>query len=195
MMYAGGYDIPLVMGSKSTYLNAGIGTPIQKNDIIYGFNTKTRSHGIGLIPSSRPKYEQDITVRVILGPEINHFTDEGICNFFTKKHKVSPHSNRMGYCLQTLAIKHKNGADITSDVIPFGSIQVPANGQPIIMMADRQTTGGYTRIATVISVDLPKITQIRPGGTIGFRKVSLKEAQKLARQQELGFSKITNQCK
>ncbi|MFD2762032.1 5-oxoprolinase subunit C family protein [Lentibacillus juripiscarius] len=179
---AGGYDVPVMMGSKSTYERANLGTVIKKDMIIHGFNVRSRP-GLGLSYKAIPDYHDQTPIRVVAGPETDRFTDEGIKTFYNEPHTISPESDRMGYRLERAEIPHKNGADIWSDAVPLGTIQVPANGQPIILMADRQTTGGYNRIATVISVDIPKIAQLPPGSKIRFHPVKVHEAQKLAKEE------------
>ena len=99
----------------------------------------------------------------------------------------------MGYRLEGEVIKHKEKADIISDGALFGSVQVPANGSPIILMADRQTAGGYTKIATVISSDLPKISQMGSDNEIVFEKISLEEAHKVYREYEKNLLEIKEQ--
>ncbi|QKY70340.1 biotin-dependent carboxyltransferase family protein [Lentibacillus sp. CBA3610] len=190
---AGGYDVPVVMGSKSTYERANLGTVIEKDMTINGFDVSAH-HGVGLIDREIPQYANPAHIRVVKGPDTDRFTEKGIETFYRQEHIVSPESDRMGYRLKSTEIPHKNGADIWSDAIPFGTIQVPANGQPIIMMADRQTTGGYTRIATVISVDLPKVSQLPPNSSIQFQPVNVNEAQKLAVNEEkfLGGLSLTS---
>ncbi len=152
--------------------------------IIHGFNVRSRP-GLGLSYKAIPDYHDQTPIRVVAGPETDRFTDEGIKTFYNEPHTISPESDRMGYRLERAEIPHKNGADIWSDAVPLGTIQVPANGQPIILMADRQTTGGYNRIATVISVDIPKIAQLPPGSKIRFHPVKVHEAQKLAKKREI----------
>ncbi len=191
---SGGFDSPVVMGSKSTYQKAGIGKHVEKKDTIFGYAVNGKA-GVGLMHTEIPRYRKEVELRVVKGPHMERFTKEGIDNFFNNVHLVSPQADRMGYRLQSKAIAHKNGADIWSDAIPFGGVQVPVNGQPIILMADRQTTGGYTRIATVISVDLPKVAQLVPGGKICFREVDVEEAQKLYREREQFLLQIKYFCR
>ncbi|GAA0321375.1 biotin-dependent carboxyltransferase family protein [Oceanobacillus oncorhynchi subsp. oncorhynchi] len=191
---SGGFDSPVVMGSKSTYQKAGIGKHVEKEDTIFGYAVNGKA-GVGLMHTEIPRYRKEVELRVVKGPHTERFTKEGIDNFFNNVHLVSPQADRMGYRLQSKAIAHKNGADIWSDAIPFGGVQVPVNGQPIILMADRQTTGGYTRIATVISVDLPKVAQLVPGGKIRFREVDVEEAQKLYREREQFLLQIKYFCR
>ena len=104
--------------------------------------------------------------------------------FLSNAYALMPQSDRMGCRLSGPAIAHTAGADVLSEATPFGAVQVPADGQPIILMADRQTTGGYTQIATVISVDLPHVAQLVPGDSVSFQAVSVEQAQELAVQQE-----------
>jgi antagonist of KipI len=181
---SGGFQAPLIMGSKSTYIKAGIGKPIEDGDILYSESDRIVKENRAIKESMIIKYEREITARVIEGPHHTHFTDEGIQSFYSSTYTVKQ-GDRMGFRLEGPGkISHVKGADITSDAIPFGGIQVPARGQPIILMADRQTTGGYTRIGTVISEDLPKIAQLPPGGKIRFEKISIEEAQVLYRERE-----------
>ena len=191
--FAGGIDVPVVMGSKSTFLKAGIG----------GYEGRALKTGdiLNIVSSDKPTfnllerkaenfYDYDsgkVKLRVVLGPQENAFTNEGIETLFSNEYSVTGNSDRMGYTLEGKAIKHREGADIISDGIAMGAIQVPSKGNPIIMMADRQTTGGYTKIGNVITVDLPKIAQTKPGDIITFEKASLPEAHKLYKQLEEKF--------
>jgi allophanate hydrolase subunit 2 len=114
----------------------------------------------------------------VLGPQDNYFTENGIAAFLSSEYEVSPASDRMGCRLQGPQIAHKDETGIISDGIPLGAVQVPPDGQPIVMMADRQTTGGYPKIATVISADIPLLAQCAPGeSSVRFRVVSVEEAQ------------------
>lgn len=181
----GGFQIPSIMGSKSYYDKAKIGTQIEKEMIIYGNEIDSSSRLVGLSSEVIPKYPSSSVIRFIPGPHEDYFTTSGMIAFLKNKFTVTSRADRMGIQLQgEEAIEHKNGADILSDAMPFGGIQVPANGQPIIMMADRQTTGGYTRIGTVVTVDLPKLAQTKPGDTIKFQEISVSDAQLLLRKQE-----------
>lgn len=178
---AGGIHVPIVLNSKSTYLTGKFGgfegRAIRKGDILYGnpFTRRNRNLYTKLIP----KYTNPLTVRVIVGPHTDKFTSKGIETFLTKEYSVTTQSNRMGYQLTGPQIEHSGAADIISDAIPLGGIQVPASGQPIILLAEHQTTGGYSRIGTVISADIPLLAQAQPGTRIRFKEVSLQTAQKL----------------
>ena len=180
--FAGGLDIPVVMGSRSTYMKAKIGglegRKLAKDDVI-GFraprtqlkNMKDRN----LYPEFVPR---DVyTVRVVMGPQDDAFTDAGVKTFLSETYTVTPEFDRMGCRLEGAVIEHKESGDIISDGIAFGAIQVPSAGKPIIMLADRQTTGGYTKIANVITADFRLIGQLKAGDKVRFEKVSIAHAQ------------------
>ncbi len=193
----GGFDIPYVLGSKSTYLKGKIGgykgRALQKEDILYGEGFVNRKlAGRKLKDEEIPKYSNKVNIRVILGPHIDYFTKEGVNVFLSSVYTVTQQSDRMGYRLTGPKIEHKDTADIISDAIPFGGIQVPANGEPIILMADRQTTGGYTRIGTVVSVDIPLLGQILPGHQVSFSSITVENAQEEYRKRAILFKIMAN---
>lgn len=189
--FAGGIDVPIVMGSKSTFFRAKVGgykgRALKPGDILDIGSPTTSLENLAGREILEDLYEygsNPIEVRVILGPQDQAFTQKGMETFFTSEYTVTNKFDRMGYTLEGEKIEHKEGADIISDGIAMGAIQVPNQGTPIIMMADRQTTGGYTKIGNVITVDLPKIAQAKPGDKILFRKSSLEEAHQLIKEQE-----------
>ncbi len=178
LSFAGKMNIPQVMGSFSTYLRGKFGglegRKLEKEDIIE-IETKNVEQ-----KNFDEKLIRDYTkreIRVLLNREEDYFTGEGINTFLTSEYLISTQSDRMGYRLEGPEIAHRHGADIISTAINFGAIQVPGHGQPIIMMADRQTVGGYTQIGRVISADLPYLAQMFPGEKISFKEISLREAQ------------------
>lgn len=182
--FAGGLDVPLVMGSKSTNMKSKLGgyegRKLGAGDLIEFAAPKTTLPNMGKRRVEPDDFSSmDITLRVLMGPQDDCFTEKGIGTFLSSTYSVTNESDRMGCRLEGEVIEHKNGGDIITDGIAFGAVQVPTHGQPIIMMADRQTTGGYTKIANVISVDLPKMAQTRPGCKIKFKKVTIEEAQRL----------------
>jgi allophanate hydrolase subunit 2 len=130
----------------------------------------------------RPGYPAEVECRVVLGPQDDRFTPDGIAAFLGGPYEVAPQADRMGYRLKGPAIGHARGHDIISDGIPLGGIQVPGEGQPIVLLVDRQTTGGYTKIATVVSADIARIGQTRPGHRVRFRRVTLAEAHAALRE-------------
>lgn len=181
---AGGFEIEPVMGSRSTYLKAQMGglegRKLGKDDFI-GFRApKITLPNMGLRTLTPQDYSaSEHLLRVIIGPQDNAFTKEGLETFLRETYSVTTQSDRMGCRLDGTVIKHKKDGNIISDGISLGAVQVPSEGKPIIMLADRQTTGGYTKIANVITVDLPKITQSSPGDTVRFEEITVQEAQKL----------------
>lgn len=199
--FAGGIQVEKVMGSRSTYVKAKIGGlnggNLKSGDIlkIGDLEENLTSTKYRKLPNKYiPTYSNNIEVRVTLGPQDDCFTEKGIEKFLSAEYKVTNECDRMGYRLEGEAIEHVNSGDIISDGINFGAIQIPSQGQPIIMMADRQTAGGYTKIANVISIDLPKIAQAKPGDCITFKKVTIYEAQKLLKEMEEDIKAIKNNC-
>ncbi|WP_273851595.1 biotin-dependent carboxyltransferase family protein [Guptibacillus spartinae] len=179
---SGGFHAKKYMGSRSVYEPAGLGRKLEKGDELVG-EPRQQKAGTGLFFTEIPDYDRDVDVRVVKGPHHEQISDKVVSDFFAMTHDVSPQSNRMGYRLQSdLATNHE--ANVISDGVPLGGIQLPGNGQPIILLADRQTTGGYTRIGTVIGPDLPLVAQLPPGGKIRFKEVSVEEAQEAAKQEE-----------
>ncbi|MDO4363627.1 MAG: hypothetical protein Q4C99_03795, partial [Clostridia bacterium] len=136
------------------------------------------------------QYDKDAVLRVVLGPQDDMFTDDDIRLFLSQKYEVTAQSDRMGIRLSGEPLKSKNGMDIISDGIVFGSVQIPNSGEPIILTADHQTTGGYAKIATVISVDLPSAAQLSAGDTVNFESVTVKEAERLAKKQKRFFDNL-----
>jgi len=129
-------------------------------------------------------YGSEHEVRVVFGPQYGRFTQAGIDVFLGSPYKVAIQSDRMGYRLEGPVIEHGDGPDVISDGTSFGAVQVPGDGQPIVLLADRGTTGGYTKIATVINSDLYKFAQAMPGQTMSFKSVSIEEAHEIYRIRE-----------
>ena len=186
---SGGIDVPLVMGSRSMYDKSHIGglegRSLQGGDVISAFEADGDSDARGLPAGySVPSYGSDRTVRVVLGPQHSAFTEEAVASFLSSVFTVSSESDRMGYRLEGPIIAHAGGADIVSDGNPLGAIQVPGDGVPRVLMADRGTTGGYTKIATVIGPDVGLLAQSMPGTTVSFKAISVEEAHDVLREQE-----------
>ena len=133
-------------------------------------------------PEFVPRLEYKL--RVVLGPQDDMFTDTDKALFEKQLYTVTPSLDRMGIRLCGIALRGVDGMDIISEGIAFGSVQIPPSGMPIILMADHQTTGGYAKIATVISVDLPLLAQVKPYDKIRFHAVSLKKAQTLVKKEK-----------
>jgi biotin-dependent carboxylase-like uncharacterized protein len=183
-------DIPVIMGSRCTNLKSSIGgfkgRKLQADDYI-GFRIKRRylpfflSRKLDIHEFGEVEKE----LRVIMGPQDNRFTKQGVETFLSSEYTVTSDFDRMGCRLEGPFIASEQGSDIISDGIAFGSIQVPTHGKPIILLSDRQTTGGYAKIATVISADIPKLVQSRTDDKIRFKPITVQEAQALYRE-ELG---------
>lgn len=182
----GGFEVKPVMGSRSTYLRAGIGGH-QGRALQAGDDLRVRQdvagdylHHPGSVSAFiRPGYEENPVVRVVQGKEAALFTDASRQSFLNQSYIVTAQSDRMGYRLDGMRLELPDGlsSEMISEAVVQGTIQVPPSGQPILLMADCQTTGGYPRIAHVITADLPLAAQVKPGGKLRFREVSHKEAQ------------------
>ncbi|MFJ7737520.1 biotin-dependent carboxyltransferase family protein [Lysinibacillus sp. NPDC097287] len=205
--FSGGIQVPEVMGSKSTYIRAGIGgfqgRRLQKNDV-FECNKRTES-GEDLFNQLLKKdtylswsvyyapfvtFNKTQTIRIIRGSEYQRFNEESLQKFFSTHYTISTHSDRMGYRLEGEDIQLKEPFELLSEGVTFGTIQVPSNGQPIILMADRQTTGGYPKIGQVISADLPSLAQMQTNGQVYFKEVTLEEAQRALIHQEKEMNEL-----
>lgn len=178
---SGGINSPVWMGSRSVYPRAGLGQLLTNGAQLSFVPLKTIDPEMAgvLIPSNdRPKYSNDPVIRVIPGPHFERFTSKSTTEFWEKPFKLSPRMDRMGYRLSGTILSHKNGADIISQGLVLGQVQVPADGHPIVMMPDHPTTGGYTSIGTVILSDLPLLAQAEPGRSIiHFASTTVADAQ------------------
>jgi len=193
----GGLDAPVRLGSRSTQQKALLGKPLQKGDRLRTLPScgdppfrKTPQQWI-------PTFSKEADIRVVLGPQDDAFTQNGIQTFLSHPYTITSQSDRQGYRLEGPAVEHVSGADIISDPILPGSIQVPGNRQPIIMMVDAQTTGGYTKIACVIRPDIDVLAQMLPGRKIRFRKLTIAQAHDVLRRQEkriLDLRKVMIPC-
>jgi biotin-dependent carboxylase-like uncharacterized protein len=182
----GGFTVPPVLGSRSTSLTSRLGPfggrALKAGDVL----PVGRSGGIRPRHPGRPMVPSrgGARVRVVLGPHENHFTEGGRRVFELARYVVTPDSNRMGYRLEGTRLEYAQRQDLLSDATPVGSLQVPPSGCPILLMADRQTTGGYPRIATVITADLPVAGQLGPGDWIEFDVCSRFSAIDALRRRE-----------
>jgi antagonist of KipI len=183
---SGGFALPAVFGSRATSLVSRMGPfggrALKAGDVLPVGTTERRMPTGGGWPLALP--EGGCRLRVLMGPHDALFTPAARETFLTSRFVVTPQSNRMGYRLEGAPLTHIASADILSDATPIGSLQVPASGQPILLMADRQTTGGYPKMATVITADLPRAGQLAPGDWIEFAAVSRATAIDALKQQE-----------
>ncbi|MBQ8026223.1 MAG: biotin-dependent carboxyltransferase family protein [Oscillospiraceae bacterium] len=187
--------VPTVMGSRCTNMKSSLGgfkgRKLQTDDFIL-FRIKRRYLPYFLSRTLKPDDmdQQQVTLRVVMGPQDSAFTREGIQTFLSSTYTVTNEFDRMGCRLDGPYIASKNGSDIISDGICFGSVQVPSHGKPIVLLADRQTTGGYAKIATVASVDIPKLVQRKTDDKIRFRAITVYEAQKLLLEETAEFDRM-----
>jgi biotin-dependent carboxylase-like uncharacterized protein len=178
---AGGLDVPLVLGSRSTYLRGRLGglegRALRRDDVL-------RVNPAAIPPIRRvrapalPDLSGPPVLRVVLGPQDDRFTEEGIAALLGSDYEMLPQSDRMGARFKGPRIGHRRGHDIVSDGIALGSIQVPGDGQPIALLVDRQSTGGYTKVATVCSFDIGRLGQVKPGQRVRFEALALADAQR-----------------
>ena len=189
---AGGFTIPPTLGSLSLHHRTGIGG-LKGSTLRAGDRLPLRLSeptGPDLALPGPPEAPSG-PIRVVLGPQEDHFTDAGMLTFLGSEFTISDRADRMGMQLSGPKIEHgPKGYNIVSDGIATGSIQVPGNGLPLILLSDRQTTGGYPKIAAVISADLPRLVQCRPGTKLRFAAVERTEAVRLAREAEAALRSL-----
>ncbi|MFD1735105.1 biotin-dependent carboxyltransferase family protein [Bacillus salitolerans] len=174
---SGGFDLKQSMGSFSTYTKAELGSTLHNGDLIYG-SPSVLKRNRGLSTRYIRNFPETVTIRYIPGPHLQYFESESITNFENQSFTFKQ-GDRMGSRLQSSQpLKFLNTNQLPSDPIPFGAIQIPPNGHPIVLLADRQTTGGYPRIGTIISVDIPRFAQLPRFGTVYFKQVTIEQAQK-----------------
>lgn len=185
---AGGIDVPLIMGSRSTNIKCRLGgfcgRKLEKGDRVKIFareDSDRRIHKLLTGEIMQKDYKNENVVRVVAGPQEDYFTEKGMQTFTEAAYVISPDSDRMGIRMDGPVIEGRDKMDIVSDGIVFGSVQITSAGQPIVMMADHQTTGGYAKIATVIKEDLPLLAQARPGDRVRFQRVEITDIQKKKR--------------
>lgn len=181
----GGFALPAVMGSLSTFTRAAMGgldgrnlavgdvLPLMRED-----SEEREEVRLGCLDLSLPT-----RFRLVLGPQDDYFTAEALKTFLSETYEVTRAADRMGLRLNGTPLTHAKGFNIVSDGIASGAIQVPGDGQPIILLADRQTTGGYPKIATIASVDLPALGRVAPGTKLAFEAISIEAAEDLRRTQ------------
>ncbi|HZP60155.1 MAG TPA: biotin-dependent carboxyltransferase family protein [Opitutaceae bacterium] len=185
---AGGFDVPAVLGGHGTDLRGGFGghegRALRAGDVIKVGRGVLEAHRLRpdaalrhfIAPEIRPAYSRSPQVRVVRGAEADEFS----ANFFASEFTLTEHSDRMGLRFAGARLERRPGApDLVSSPLAAGAVQVPPDGQPIVLMADAQTLGGYPKIAHVISVDLPLLAQLRPGDTVQFGEVPMEEARRL----------------
>lgn len=186
---AGGIDVPLVLGSRSTHCASETGgfngRSLRQGDVLHtGRPLQSAESLMGKrFPDQLiPRYEKSATLRIIPGPQQNLFPATALATLTGSSYRITSESNRMGYRLAGSRIIQKGSSHFISDCTTMGALQIPADGQPILLMADRQTTGGYPKIAVVISADLRLAAQSAPGDTVTFVLSTVAKAQTALRK-------------
>ncbi|BFU90882.1 MAG: urea carboxylase [Nitrospira sp.] len=186
---ASGIDVPLILGSRSTHCaseTGGLGgRPLKQGDsLCTGKPVKSVKELIGnrLPDHLLPRYERSATLRILPGPQQDFFSEGSLTTLTEATYTVTPQSDRMGYRLTGPKVLRKRSMQFISDCTTMGALQVPPDGQPILLMADRQTTGGYPKIAVVISADLSLAAQLAPGDSVTFAPCTIAQAQTALRK-------------
>lgn len=207
---AGGFAVKEVLNSRSTYLRAEIGgyfgRALQEGDeLTIGLPAEWSGRkiqklaeqdagmsplGWGISVDVFPNYDTNPMIRVVRGAQFNCFEQESRDEFLSSPFKVLPQSDRMGYRLKGPKLELSEPLEMISEAVASGTVQVPPEGQPIVLLADRQTAGGYPKIAQIISVDLPVIAQTKPGESLRFQIVSLEEAEALYVAREMQIEQV-----
>ena len=208
---AGGMDIPYIMGSKSTYLRGKIGgmegRALKKGDLINICEKSSMSRKIieklpkdkinpmisypkWYVENYTPNNSKGLCIKIFEDRQYGELSDESRYAFLNSQFNISNKSDRMGYRLQGPKLKLKRKIEMISGEISFGTIQLPQDGNPIILLADRATAGGYPKIAHVAACDIPKLVQLKPGEKIKFNKITFSEAERLYLNNELNLEKI-----
>ena len=183
---AGGIDVPPLMGSQATYVKAAMGgkdgRALQAGDRLA---VAEHSGPAVMLPPAEP---QDGPLRLVLGPQADYFTDDAVETLLSADWALSAQADRMGVRLDGPRLTHARGFNIISDGTVAGAIQVPGNGQPIVLLADAQTSGGYPKIGTVISPDLARLGRLAPGDTVTFQTVTAEQAVAITRAAHADLS-------
>ena len=196
---SGGIDTPPALGSRSTYLRGRLGgvegRAVRKGDRLpLGAASAAmaapgrRAHP----PRAAEPAGAPAMLHVVLGPQDDRFTAAGIATLLESEYEMTPQSDRMGARFKGPRIEHSRGHDILSDGIALGAVQVVGDGQPIVLLADRQTTGGYPKIATVISADLPALARLPVGSKVSFEAVSIDAAEAARRDYVAELAAMTD---
>jgi allophanate hydrolase len=191
-----GLRVPVVLGSASTFVRAGLGghagRALAAGDRLHA--TPLPSAGVGprvLRQPPKPVPFDRQPIRVVPGPQADFFDPDALAAFLATGWTVTPDADRMGVRLAGPPLKHNaRGSEIVSDATVPGSIQVPGNGQPLVLLADGQTAGGYPKIATVASADLARLALAPPGSVLGFAAVSVEQAEDAAREQAAALQRL-----
>ena len=197
----GGFDIKPAFGSCSTVVRENVGgltgAPLTQGDKLPAFPIDELDGGLlskrdlcAMESKAIPSFESSIILRVILGYQHTWFSDLDLCRFFNSRYEVGKQFDRMGYRLQGPKLSANKSA-MLSEGIALGAIQIPADGQPIVLLHDRQTIGGYPKIGSVLSVDLDKLSQCKQGDSIYFKPISIEKAHNILHLEQFRQAHIT----
>lgn len=197
---SGGVAVPEVLGSRSTFARAGMGgadgRSLTAGDDLACY-TETNLAGRGMYRLEEelvPSYSTETVLRVVLGPQSEAITSEGIKMFLSRAYRVTTDSDRMGCRLEGPPISIRGSTDIITDGTPAGAVQVFGDGKPVLLLADRQTAGGYAKIAVVIAADLDRAGQLKPGDSVRFESVNLEEANRAHAEYVRRFERLNRIC-
>lgn len=198
LCFCGGIDVPVIMGSRSTYTRAKIGgykgRALKSGDLLQTgepYAAWRRLEGFTLPEYLRTDHSKDRPLKILKGLQLDAFTKEGLETLFSSEYTISTETDRMGSRLEGPAIKHgEKGADIVSDGIPMGAVQVPGHGTPIAMLADRQTTGGYTKVGVLSPASIQALVQRMPGSKVRFESCTMDDAIAELRKTQDSILKI-----
>lgn len=199
---AGGIDVPIVLGSRSTHTPSRTGgmngRALAQGDVLMGgapVSDRRATVGRSAPETLRPVYSGAATLRILPGPQHGSFSDQTFHVLTTSPYRLAGRSDRMGYRLEGPKLAHTGSGQWISDGTAMGALQVPPDEQPILLMADRQTTGGYPKIAVVISADLHLAAQLLPGEMVAFRPATASEARVLMKTQWAEIDRLIPPCR
>ena len=177
----GGFDVPEVLGSRSTFVRGRIGAILHEGETLSICPSDFGAPGnvLTLPQEYRPDFNRTDPIRVLMGPQEEYFTPRGIDTFLNSTYRISPQFDRQAFRTEGPAIEIAKGPGIITDPIPQGAIQVPGDGKPIILLRDAQVTGGYAKIAIVAQVEMDFLGQMMPGDTIRFQRMERQTALNL----------------
>jgi len=183
----GGISVKLLLGSASTHILTGLGghegRPLRKGDILH-IGESRASKPSTIVPEILEQLKPRKILRATIGPQTDWFSPESVRTFYRSVYTVTEESNRMGLRLEGPALDTPQSGQMTSEGVSLGAIQIPAGGKPIILFVEQQTTGGYPKIANIVSADLASVGQLRPRDQVRFELVTPEAARAFIRDQE-----------
>ena len=193
----GGFDVPEVLGSRSTYIRGRIGAMLRGGETlsICPFDSGGAENGSTLSEEYRPDFDRTDPIRVIMGPQDDCYTPRGIDTFLNSTYRITPQCDRQGFRTEGPAIEIAKGPGIITDPIPPGAIQVPGDGKPIVLLRDAQVTGGYAKIALVARVEMDSLGQMMPGDPIRFQRIDRETALGLLSEENQRLDRIRDLLK